>query len=563
FKFSADQLKRHKKVFSGWINLQLAKVKPPAKVTDLTRDLRDGQILLTLMEVLFGIKVTRAEPTSKRINQIKNVEEAMSILLQNNICKPDSDIVTTKGYRKATTLIKPFGVIPSEITAGDEKAILSLLWQIIRWRQITEVIKPDPMDYDEDKKLITWCQERIKGNSNVQISNLTTDWKDGLAFNILLHSFNPSLFDLDTISSKDEMSRRAHAINLATTEYGVPAIFDPEDFDKDTADKNLITLFLSYLYQFAAKGSSVTIVEKEVISPFETSLMAEEYGFKTISTRHETSRLVNTTVDFKTITQAGEKDQDDVFHDFKLGKESGQKTLLYPSAFPQGVSVEQRRPFVVSPFPRQSGGSSRASSGASSPISKDSDPKELELEIHKLARPLDTLGEGSYSYTVTQTRRIVTNGSDRSSSTTAYKTLQSSAADSSTVIKVTNTDKGTDILSGRGSKTDTKVTESSVKDTVITNNRTDQYPDVFSWEKETGGSIRTTVHARRETMDKKINEKEKENVGKTINDPEKKVPNLTLSTTDTGAGSYAYSVTQTRKIITSSGERVHSTTSNK
>jgi len=24
------------------------------------------------------------------------------------------------------------------------------------------------------------------------------------------------------------MSRRAHAINLATAEYGVPAIFDPE-----------------------------------------------------------------------------------------------------------------------------------------------------------------------------------------------------------------------------------------------------------------------------------------------------------------------------------------------
>ena len=80
--------------------------KPPAKVTDLTKDLRDGQILLTLMEVLFGVKVTRAEPTSKRINQIKNVEEAMSILLQNNICKPVSDIVTTKGYRKATTLVR-------------------------------------------------------------------------------------------------------------------------------------------------------------------------------------------------------------------------------------------------------------------------------------------------------------------------------------------------------------------------------------------------------------------------------------------------------------------------
>ena len=47
--------------------------------------------------------------------------------------------------------------------------------------------------------------------------------------------------------------------------------------------------------------------------------------------------------------------------------------------------------------------------------------QELELEIHKLARPPDTLGEGSYGSTVTHTRRIVTNGSERSSSTTTYK----------------------------------------------------------------------------------------------------------------------------------------------
>ena len=69
--------------------------------------------------------------------------------------------------------------------------------------------------------------------------------------------------------------------------------------------------------------------------------MGQEYGFRTITTRYETSRLGNTTVDFETITKAGEKDKDDVFHDFTLDKQSGQETLLYTSAFPQGVSVEQ------------------------------------------------------------------------------------------------------------------------------------------------------------------------------------------------------------------------------
>ena len=72
-------------------------------------------------------------------------------------------------------------------------------------------------------------------------------------------------------------------------------------------------------------------------------LLGQEYGFKTITTRHETSRLGNTTVDFQTITRAGEKDQDDAFHDFKVDKESGQKTLLHTSTLAQGVSVEQVR----------------------------------------------------------------------------------------------------------------------------------------------------------------------------------------------------------------------------
>ena len=41
------------------------------------------------------------------------------------------------------------------------------------------------------------------------------------------------------------------------------------DVGMDTPDKNLITLFLSYLYQLTAKGGTVKIVKREITHPTE------------------------------------------------------------------------------------------------------------------------------------------------------------------------------------------------------------------------------------------------------------------------------------------------------
>lgn len=42
-------------------------------------------MLVSLVELLLGIHVVKAEPVSKRINQIRNVQEALRHLLKNNV----------------------------------------------------------------------------------------------------------------------------------------------------------------------------------------------------------------------------------------------------------------------------------------------------------------------------------------------------------------------------------------------------------------------------------------------------------------------------------------------
>uniref|UniRef100_A0A8C5TR88 Calponin-homology (CH) domain-containing protein n=1 Tax=Malurus cyaneus samueli TaxID=2593467 RepID=A0A8C5TR88_9PASS len=71
-----------KKTFTKWVNKHLMKVRK--HINDLYEDLRDGHNLISLLEVLSGVKLPR-EKGRMRFHRLQNVQIALDFLKQRQV----------------------------------------------------------------------------------------------------------------------------------------------------------------------------------------------------------------------------------------------------------------------------------------------------------------------------------------------------------------------------------------------------------------------------------------------------------------------------------------------
>lgn len=62
----------------------------------------------------------------------------------------------------------------------------------------------------------------------VEVSNFTTSWSDGLAFNALIHNFRPDLFDFPSVAKRHPNARLDHAFKVAQEHLKIERLLDPE-----------------------------------------------------------------------------------------------------------------------------------------------------------------------------------------------------------------------------------------------------------------------------------------------------------------------------------------------
>ena len=112
------------------------------------------------------------------------------------------------------------------------------------------------------KGLLHWCKKVTDGYRGGEVTDMTSSWKNGLAFCALIHRFRPHLIDYGSLIPTNVYDNNKLAYSIAEKELGIMSLLDPNDMAEMAApDRNSVALYVSQLYEFF---KDEPIVEREV-----------------------------------------------------------------------------------------------------------------------------------------------------------------------------------------------------------------------------------------------------------------------------------------------------------
>ncbi|XP_019904086.2 alpha-actinin-4 isoform X4 [Esox lucius] len=216
--------KQQRKTFTAWCNSHLRKAG--TQIENIEEDFRDGLKLMLLLEVISGERLPKPERGKMRVHKINNVNKAL-------------DFIASKG-------VKLVSIGAEEIVDGNAKMTLGMIWTIILRFAIQDISVEET---SAKEGLLLWCQRKTAPYKNVNVQNFHISWKDGLAFNALIHRHRPELIDYDKLRKDDPLTNLNNAFEVAEKYLDIPKMMDAEDIVGTLRpDEKAIMTYVSCFY---------------------------------------------------------------------------------------------------------------------------------------------------------------------------------------------------------------------------------------------------------------------------------------------------------------------------
>ncbi|EDW00114.1 GH12687, partial [Drosophila grimshawi] len=99
-------------------------------------------------------------------------------------------------------------------------------------------------------QLLQWCQHKTQEYENVQISNFSSSWSDGLAFCALIHHFLPDAFDYSELTKQTRRHNFELAFSVADEKAGIAPLLDVEDMvEMSRPDWKCVFVYVQSIYR--------------------------------------------------------------------------------------------------------------------------------------------------------------------------------------------------------------------------------------------------------------------------------------------------------------------------
>ncbi|XP_041356835.1 filamin-C-like isoform X2 [Gigantopelta aegis] len=223
-------LQIQRNTFTNWLNEQLKAVG--VVIQDLRTDFADGVNLIRLVETLQGRNVGAiVRKPQNQYEKFQNITVAL-------------DAIRADGVRIVN-------IDSTDITQGDIKLVLALVWQLILRYQV------GLSAVQHRAWFLKWLQAVIP---ECNIKNFTTDWNDGTALYALLDFCKAGLgANWRQRDRGDKLNNCRDAMKVARQHFGIPLVLRPEDLASPQLDERSAITYLSYFIKVDGPGYVATL----------------------------------------------------------------------------------------------------------------------------------------------------------------------------------------------------------------------------------------------------------------------------------------------------------------
>ncbi|KAM7239689.1 hypothetical protein CapIbe_009184 [Capra ibex] len=265
-KLQARHMQVQEKTFTKWINSIFQRGRVGIEIHNLCTELADGTHLLRLLELISGEALPPPNRGRMRVHFLENSSRALAFL-------------------RAKVPIPLIG--PENIVDGDQTLILGLIWVIILRFQISHIC----LDREEfgvsaallsaKEALLVWCQRKTAGYANINITDFSRSWSDGLGFSALIHAHRPDLLDYSSLRPDRPLHNLRCAFHVAEQELGIAQLLDPEDVAALQPDERSIMTYVSlYYHHFSRLHQEQTVqrrLAKILLQLWESEALQTQY----------------------------------------------------------------------------------------------------------------------------------------------------------------------------------------------------------------------------------------------------------------------------------------------